>query len=400
MLDVQQAIEKLLEKSQPIAQQRQHCVENISVYSSLGSILAKDIIATIDVPPADNSAMDGYAFCYADAVKNNFLLPISQRIPAGAPPQALQSNTAARIFTGGEIPQDADTVAMQEDCSESNGCVSINTGISAGANVRQQGQDIKAGHIILTAGTLIRAQEMGLLASLGLSKVEVYQPLKVGIFSTGDELVEPGIPLKSGQIYNSNRATLIGLLQSLGMQVVDLGTVPDCLEATKDILHKATETEKADVVLSAGGVSVGEEDYVKEAVTRLGTLDFWKVAIKPGKPLAFGTVNKTPFIGLPGNPASVFVTFMVLIRPFLQACQGAHRQAPKYLISKACFSKSGEKREVYLRGRLTDKGVEIYPNQSSGVLSSACWGDVFVVQKTGQAIEKGDDINVLPYSLS
>ena len=210
----------------------------------------------------------------------------------------------------------------------------------------------------------------------------------MSIFSTGDELVEPGIPLKSGQIYNSNRATLIGLLQSLGMQVVDLGTVPDCLEATKDILHKATETEKADIVLSAGGVSVGEEDYVKEAVTQLGTLDFWKVAIKPGKPLAFGTVNKTPFIGLPGNPASVFVTFMVLIRPFLQACQGAHRQALKYLISKACFSKSGENREVYISGRLTDKGVEIYPNQSSGVLSSACWGDVFVVQKTGQAIER------------
>ena len=399
MLDVQQAIEKLLEKAQPIAQHRQRCIENISVNSSLGRALAKDIVATIDVPPADNSAMDGYAFCYADAEENDFSLPISQRIPAGTTPQSLQPNTAARIFTGGEIPEGADTVAMQEDCSESKGCISINTDVASAANVRQKGQDIQSGNIILTAGTLIRAQEMGLLASVGFSHIDVNQPLKVGIFSTGDELVEPGAPLKSGQIYNSNRAMLIGLLQSLGMQVVDLGTVTDCLEATKGILNQATKIAQCDIVLSAGGVSVGEEDYVKEAVTQLGSLDFWKVAIKPGKPLAFGYVNKTPFIGLPGNPASVFVTFMVLVRPFLQACQGKHWVAPKLLISKACFNKLGEKREVYLRGRIIDDGVEIYPNQSSGVLSSACWGDVFVVQKTGQAIEKGDYVNVLPYNL-
>ena len=254
MLDVQQAIEKLLEKAQPIAQHRQRCVENISVNSSLGRALAKDIVATIDVPPADNSAMDGYAFCYADAEENDFLLPISQRIPAGTTPQSLQSNTAARIFTGGEIPEDADTVAMQEDCSESNGCVSINTDVASAANVRQQGQDIQSGNIILTAGTLIRAQEMGLLASVGFTHIDVNQPLKVGIFSTGDELVEPGAPLKSGQIYNSNRAMLIGLLQSLGMQVVDLGTVTDCLEATKGILNQATKIEKA-ISCSAQAVS-------------------------------------------------------------------------------------------------------------------------------------------------
>lgn len=397
MLKVSAAIAKLVAEAQPIAERRRHCIEKIPIEQSLGRLLATDLIADMDVPPAANSAMDGYAFCRNDAIQCNFVLPISQRISAGTPPQPLEPNTAARIFTGAEIPPGADTVAMQEDCTEDNGRVIIKGIVDMGANVRHQGQDIQLGQVVLKAGTPIRAQEMGLIASLGISAIEVYQPLKVAIFSTGDELVEPGTPLQSGQIYNSNRATLIGLLQTLGIQVVDLGTVADCLESTERVLQQAAD--QADIVLSAGGVSVGEEDYVKAAVSNIGKLDFWKVAIKPGKPLAFGYVHKKPFIGLPGNPASVFVTFMILVRPFLQACQGSHWVPQPLVTSVALFRRAGEKREVYLRARLQQNGVEIYPNQSSGVLSSACWGDVFVVQQSGQSIEKGDRVDILPYRI-
>jgi molybdopterin molybdotransferase len=238
---------------------------------------------------------------------------------------------------------------------------------------------------------------MGLLSSIGIKTIKVFKPLKIAIFSTGDELVEPGEALQPGQIYNSNRATLTGLIESLGMSLVDLGTVPDSLEATEAVLQKAAA--EGDIILSAGGVSVGDEDYVKNAVAKLGSIDFWRVAIKPGKPLAFGQIGNTPFIGLPGNPASVFVTFMILARPFLLASQGVGRVLPQPLKAIAQFDKSGEKREVYLRAKLTEIGVEIYPNQSSGVLSSACWGELFVVQQSGESIEVGDLVDVLPYSI-
>jgi molybdopterin molybdotransferase len=369
--------------------------ESLPVTQSLGRVLATDITATINVPPADNSAMDGYAFCYADALKNNFQLPLSQRIPAGVAPKALNPATVARIFTGAEIPAGADTVAMQENCVEEDGAVTIGNAVTDGSNIRRQGQDIQSGQTILSAGTKLRAQEMGLLSSIGIKVVEVYKPLKIAIFSTGDELVEPGEALQPGQIYNSNRATLIGLIQSLGMSPIDLGTVPDSLEATEVVLQKAAV--EGDIILSAGGVSVGDEDYVKSAVVKQGSIDFWKVAIKPGKPLAFGQIDSTPFIGLPGNPASVFVTFMILARPFLLASQGLNRVLPQPLKAIAQFAKPGEKRQVYLRAKLTEAGVEIHPNQSSGVLSSACWGEVFVVQQSGQSIQVGDLVDVLPY---
>ena len=398
MLTVFEAIQKLIAQAQPLANDRRRAgLQSVPVTEALGRVIAVDIASTIDVPPAANSAMDGYAFCAADAAANNFKLPVSQRIPAGSVAMPLVPGTAARIFTGGEIPLGADTVAMQENCEEADESVSVDAKVASGANVRPQGQDIQAGEVILKLGTRLRAQELGLLSSVGLAKVDVFKPLKVAIFSTGDELVEPGVPLQSGQIYNSNRATLIGLIESLGMTAVDLGVVPDRREATEHVLKKAAM--RGDVIISAGGVSVGDEDYVKTAVEKVGAMAFWKVAIKPGKPLAFGHVAGTPFIGLPGNPASVFVTFMILARPFLLACHCSPVNAPKPLKAVAQFAKAGEKREVYLRGRLTEQGVEISTNQSSGVLSSACWGDVFVVQQSGESIAEGDLVDVLPYAL-
>ena len=392
MLTVTEAIKRLtLAAARPIE------MESVLVTGSLGRVLATDITSPISVPPADNSAMDGYAFCYADAVSHDFKLSLSTRIPAGVAPTPLAKNTVARIFTGAEIPANADTVATQENCIDQAGWVTIDSGVVAGANVRRQGQDILAGRCILAAGSKIRAQEMGLLAAIGLKTVPVYRRLKIAIFSTGDELVEPGLPLAAGQIYNSNRATLIGLIQTLGLIPIDLGTVADNLEATATVLKNAAVT--GDIVISAGGMSVGDEDYVKDAVAAAGAIAFWTVAIKPGRPMAFGHIAGTPFIGLPGNPASVFATFMVLARPFLLASQGAADTAPKMLKGRAQFDKAGERREVYLRAKLTDSGVEIFPNQSSGVLSSACWGEVFVRQKSGQSIQVGDLIDVLPYAL-
>lgn len=391
MLSVAEVLERLMAAAEPVTEE-----ESVAVMLASNRVLAKDIVAPLSVPPADNSAMDGYAYRLGDAASRDFILPVSQRVAAGQVPQPLATGSAARIFTGAEIPAGADTVAIQEDCQVGNDGVTLPRDARAGDNIRAKGQDVRQGERVLIAGTRLRAQETGLLASLGISHVPVRRTLRVGVLTSGDELVEPGQALGPGQIYNSNHATLAGLLAAWGMNLVDLGRVPDRPEAIADRLREGTN--RVDIVVTTGGVSVGEEDHIKAVVETMGHIALWKVAIKPGKPLAFGKVLDKPFIGLPGNPSSVFVTALILLRPLLFRLQGCLPTSPPTILAPALFDRKAGRREEYLRARLTAEGIEIHPNQSSGVLSSACWGDGLAVQPAGQAVTRGDRLDFLYYS--
>lgn len=363
---------------------------------ALGCVLAEDLISPLFVPPGDNSAMDGYAVRSAEVWQT---LPVSQRIPAGSVGTLLEEGTAARIFTGAEIPPGADAVVMQENCQEDANGVSIQGEVVAGQNIRPLGQDIRKGELILSAGKILLPQDLGLLASIGAYEVCVYRPLRVAIMSTGDELVEPGSgALAPGQLYNSNRYTLAGLLKNMNFEVIDGGIIPDDPQATGSALQSAAQS--ADCVISSGGVSVGEEDHVKGQVERLGKLDLWKLAMKPGKPLAFGRIGDTPFIGLPGNPTSVFVTFCIIARPYLKMLQGVReKEAPK-LTALAGFTRLNPGgRQEYLRVQLstTDEGLlaSPYDNQSSGVLSSVSHSNALAVVPVGQTVAIGDKLEVI-----
>jgi len=398
LMPVDLALEKLLADAQV-----DRAIETIALTQALGRVLAQDVHSTVDVPPAPNSAMDGYCFRFQDYAADK-PLPVIQRITAGAVSAPLQAGTAARIFTGAELPIYADTVVMQEETvvteNEDEGpLLQILEPPQKAQNVRPQGQDIALDQRVLKQGKRLRPQELGLLASIGVDSVKVYKKLRVAIMSTGDELIEPGQPLQAGQIYNSNRFTLIGLLENLGLEILDLGIVADDLQDTLRALKRATE---ADVIISSGGVSVGDADHVKSALQQSGDLAFWHLAIKPGKPFTYGRVAGTPFLGLPGNPAAVFVTFCLLCRPWLLKAQGADNYAPLSMSVPAAFSinKPGRRQE-YLRARLVpgDNGVhaEIYPNQSSGVLSSASWGNGLVEIAINTTVGKGDMVRFIPY---
>ncbi len=362
-----------------------------------GRILARDVVSSVDVPPQDNSAMDGYALRVADV--GGEPLPITQRIPAGAVPGPLQPGTAARVFSGAVVPVGADAVVMQENCHEARGRVAVTGRVEAAQNIRPAGQDVAAGETVLARGRRLRPQDLGLLASIGLASAPVYAPLRVAVLSTGDELHEPGTgPLPSGGIYNSNRYTLAGLLHGLGITLVDGGIVPDTVAATRDALLQAAQT--ADCVITTGGVSVGEEDHVKAQVEQLGRLAVWKLAIKPGKPLAYGRIENTPFIGLPGNPTSVFVTFCLVARPFLMKMQGAQPEAQPRLFARADFSVSRPgTRQDYLRVSLREEADGLvaarYPNQSSGVLRSVSASAALAVIPVGQTVAAGDRVEVM-----
>ncbi|TNF99011.1 MAG: molybdopterin molybdenumtransferase MoeA [Gammaproteobacteria bacterium] len=393
----QDALDKLLEAAVPVTG-----LENIETMHALGRVLAESQISAINVPPADNSAMDGYAIISSDTnSEGDIRLKVTQRICAGETGKLLQRGQAARIFTGAPIPPGADAVLMQEHVEVDGDDIVFTGPVSAGTNTRLAGEDIATGDEVLSAGTCIRSQEMGLAASIGLSDLPVYTRIKVAIFFTGDELVEPGQPLQPGQIYDSNRYTLLGLLQKLGCEVVDLGVVGDTLEQTRQALHSAAS--QADLVITSGGVSVGEEDHVRIALEELGQLAMWRIAMKPGKPLAFGHVDGTPFLGLPGNPVSVFVTFCLFVSPFIKRMQGMSEVEPKTIIVPAGFDwpKPGKRRE-YVRARLitNDKGqrtVSIYSNQGSGVLTSTSWADGLVIIPIGQTVTEGDMVEYLSF---
>jgi molybdopterin molybdotransferase len=368
----------------------------LPLLDALGHVLAEDVISSIAVPPADNSAMDGYALRASDVGQP---LAVSQRIPAGAVGVALEPGTAARIFTGATIPAGADCVVMQESSKEEGGRVALIGSVQVGQNIRPRGQDINEGETVLSQGRLLRPQDLGLLASIGCAAVNVYRPLRVAVLSTGDELVEPGSgELRDGTIYNSNRYTLGGLLRGINMEFVDCGIVADDPDATARALQEAAAC--ADCIITSGGVSVGEEDHVKSQVERLGQLALWKLAIKPGKPLAFGHVDETPFIGLPGNPTSVFVTFCLIARPFLLKMQGLDEKLSPRLWASAKFTvpRPGSRQE-YLRVTLenTEHGIEAsrFPNQSSGVLSSVSHCNALAIIPTGSTVEQGDKVEVL-----
>lgn len=397
MLSVQEALGFLLSAARPISES-----QSVSTLEGTGRVLAKDQLSQLDVPPMDNTQMDGYAVRAADCASGQAALKVTQRIPAGHVGQALAAGTAARIFTGALIPEGADAVIMQEQCSldSASGMVTISHTPQSGEWIRRAGEDIRAGSMILPAGTRLRAQELGLLASVGLASLPVFRRLRVAVFFTGDELTMPGEPLRPGAIYNSNRFMLRGLLAHLGCDVTDLGNIPDTLDATRSALRQAASGH--DLIVTSGGVSVGEEDHVKPAVEAEGRLNLWQIAIKPGKPLAFGEVGERPafFLGLPGNPVSSFVTFLLFVRPFILALQGAKPSQPQRFPMRADFSwPKADRRNEFLRVRINDQqGLSLFPNQSSGVLTSTVWGDGLVDNPAGQTIAAGDTVHFIPFS--
>jgi molybdopterin molybdotransferase len=387
MLDFDSALSQLLAQARISS-----AAETLALNQAVGRILAEDVISQIAVPAFDNSGMDGYALNVGEIWPEHFALV--QRIAAGEVGQALGVGEAARIFTGAPIPVGANVVVMQEDCRCENGLVYIAQKVKLGANIRLRGEDIQAGTVILPAGTRLSAAEIGLAASIGVAELAVKQPLKVALLSTGDELVEPGQPLGEGKIYNSNRYAITALLGDC--MVTDLGIVPDDATQTKDILWQAAQEH--DVLITSGGVSVGEEDHVKAAVEQLGSLNLWKIAIKPGKPFAYGRIAECDFIGLPGNPVSSFVTFLLLVRPFLLSRLACLNTAPPRFKLSAAFEwkKAGNRRE-FLRGKLNEAGqVEIYPQQGSGVLTSLAWATGLVDIGVGQTISRGDAVTFIP----
>lgn len=392
LMPVEQALARLLEMAEaaPIRER-----ERVPLAQAQGRVLAVDLIASLDLPPWPNSAMDGYALRLADW--NGQPLPVSQRIFAGQAPEPLQAGTCARIFTGAPVPAGADCVEMQENAEVlDDQRIRFSQPLKAGQNIRPQGQETTAGDKVLAAGTRLGPIELGLAASLGLAELDVVRRVKVAVLSTGDELVEPGQALGPGQIYNSNRVLLCSWLKRLECEVLDAGILPDDLELTRAALAGLNQV---DLILSTGGVSVGEADFLGHALREDGELALWKLAIKPGKPLTFGHYRGVPVIGLPGNPASTLVTFALLARPYLLRRQGVADVTPMQFPVPAglVWHKPGTRRE-YLRGRLQGGRAVAYSNQSSGVLRSAAWADGLIEIREGTTVAEGDAVNFIPLS--
>ncbi|MGH8669578.1 MAG: molybdopterin molybdotransferase MoeA [Burkholderiales bacterium] len=390
LLSVDEALAQLLAGAKPVSE-----VEQVPTLEATSRILALAQRSTMDVPPMDNSAMDGYAVRVSEASKK---LKVSQKIMAGSVGKPLEPGSVARIFTGAPIPPGADAVVMQEHTTVGNNEVVINRIPQPGEWIRYLGSDVKQGGEILAAGKRLLPQDTGLAASVGIKTLPVFRKVRLGLFFTGDELVMPGEPLPPGRIYNSNRFTLRGLAETFGCAVRDYGIVPDSLEATRSVLRKAAA--ECDVIVTSGGVSVGDADYVKPAVEAEGRLLMWRIAMKPGRPLAFGTVQDAAFIGLPGNPVSSFVTFLIFVRPFLLKTQGLQAVQPRAIAARADFDwPEPDARREFLRVKWNAQGgLDLYPTQDSAVLTSTAWADGLVDNPAQQAVRKGDMVRFLPYS--
>jgi len=393
MLSVEEALQRMLAAAVPVAQ-----TESVPTLEAHGRVLAQPVVSPLAVPPMDNSQMDGYALRCADVPAVPVTLPVSQRIAAGHVGAPLEPGTAARIFTGAPLPLGADAIVMQEATRADGDRVTVLEAPKPGAWIRRAGLDVQSGSTVLAAGTRLRAQELGLAASVGAATLAVHRRVRVAVFFTGDELVMPGEPLPPGRIYNSNRFTLRGLLQGLGCEVLDLGIVPDDRSATRAAFVRAAQ--QADLIVTSGGVSVGEEDHVKPAVESEGELALWQIAMKPGKPLAFGAVRGVPFIGLPGNPVSSFVTFVLFARPFILRRQGVAQVEPRALPLRADFDwPRADKRREFLRVRVNAAGgLELFGNQNSAVLTSATWADGLVDNPAGQTVARGAAVRYLPFA--
>lgn len=397
MISLDQALERLLSSARPVAD-----VEQVDTFECFGRVLAGPIRSGIDVPPRDNSMMDGYALSCADVPAVGTKLRVAQRIVAGNIGHPLERGTAARIFTGAPVPAGADAIVMQELCEADGDHVIVNHVPRAGEWITRRGSDIRSGAEVLAAGTRVRPQDAGLAASIGTARVSVFRRLQVALFSTGSELVMPGEQLPPGAIYNSNRFLLRGLLQSLGCSVTDFGIVRDDLDTTRTVLREAAFGH--DLIITSGGVSVGEEDHVKPAVEAEGELNLWKIALKPGKPLAYGRIRNAAdcaaFVGLPGNPVSAFVTFLVVVRPLILKLQGATHREPVAEQRRAEFelTKPDSRRE-FLRARVgAAGGLELFANQSSAVLTSAAWADGLIDNPPGNVVRHGDLVRFLPFA--
>ena len=400
MLSLDDALQRLLERIRPLADH-----ERLDTFEACGRVLAVSVVSMLDVPPADNTSMDGYALRCADVTAAGTVLPVSQRIAAGQVAQPLIAGTAARIFTGAQIPAGADAVVMQEQCRTlDDGSVAIETVPARGQWIRRCGEDVGKGAEVLSAGQRMTPQALGLAASVGAATLLVVRRPKVALFSTGDELVMPGEPLRTGTIYNSNRYTLRALIEQFGCECSDFGIVPDRLDATRAALRRAATGH--DLIVTSGGVSVGEEDHLKPAVEAEGRLDLWQIAIKPGKPLAFGEIGgvgeqrSTWFIGLPGNPVSSFITFLLAVRPLLLKMQGVTAWQAKAVEMRADFDWTNpDKRREFMRVRRNaEGGLDLFANQSSGVLTSAVWGDGVVDNPPGQSIRRGEMVRYVSFA--
>ena len=403
LLSVDEALGVLLEGARPLAE-----IETVPTLEATGRVLAVAQTSTMDVPPMDNSAMDGYALRRVDVPAPDTRLRVAQRIAAGAVGAALEPGSAARIFTGAPIPDGADAIVMQEFCTLDGEAVVVKKVPQPEEWIRRRGSDIRAGAQILAAGTRLQPQDTGLAASVGIATLPVVRRVRLGLFFTGDELVMPGDPLPPGRIYNSNRFTLNGLAKAFDCDTRDYGIVPDSLEATRAVLRRAAS--ECDVIVTSGGVSVGEADFVKPAVEAEGSLLMWRIAMKPGRPLAFGRVRgvraeggagpEAAFIGLPGNPVSSFVTFLIFVRPFLRRTQGIADVAPRAIAARADFDwREPDARREFLRVKWNASGgLDLYPTQDSAVMTSTAWADGLVDNPPNEVIRKGDAVRFLPFS--